>query len=90
MSTPQTLGFTMKLINFTGLLNQLSKIVNPLVCIAFFCVLVILLLAISVLAWIGFFIDCGRIKVIHAVRHSVKHASKQVSKIIKKVKEKVK
>lgn len=57
MSTPQTLGFTMKLINFTGLLNRLSKIINPFVSLVFFLILILLVVVLSGLAWIGFFTD---------------------------------
>lgn len=57
MSTPQTLGCTMKRLNFTGLLNRLSKIINPFVSLVFFLILILLVVVLSGLAWIGFFAD---------------------------------
>ncbi len=61
MSTPQTLGFTMKLINFTELLKAVfrraSKVINPLISCVFFLILILLVVVLSGLAWIGFFAD---------------------------------
>lgn len=67
MSTPQTLGCTMKRLNFTGPLKAVfrraSKVINPLISCVFFLILILLVVVLSGLAWIGFFTDLVYTKV---------------------------